>query len=284
MLGNTGYEVSPVAYGGIVSMKDGQANSDRYVSWAIDRGINYFDVAPLYGDAQEKLGHSLRPYRKDVYLACKTFTRRAAEARRELKESMRLLQTDYFDNYQMHSLQSVDEVEDAFSKGGVMGLIAPLWEKGDLRKLGITCHDEAAALRAMELFDFDTVLFPLNWHMHIGRGFGGAVTRAAKERGMGVLAIKGLIERRWLSDEEREASPFPKSWCKPIDLEDKRLRTAALKYTLSLGADTLIPPGDFVNFAFAVENIDECLSRPLGDEDMRLLKTAYENVKEYPFF
>jgi aryl-alcohol dehydrogenase-like predicted oxidoreductase len=142
MLGNTGYEVSPVAYGGIVSMRDGQKNSDRYVSWAIDRGINYFDVAPLYEDAQEKLGHSLRPYRKDVYLACKTFVRRAAEAERELKESMRLLQTDYFDNYQMHSLQSVDEVEDAFSKGGVMELIAPLREKGGLRKLGITCHDE----------------------------------------------------------------------------------------------------------------------------------------------
>jgi hypothetical protein len=136
----------------------------------------------------------------------------------------------------------------------------------------------------MELFDFDTVLFPLNWHMHIGRGFGGAVVQAAKERGMGVLAIKELIERRWLSEEERAASPFPKSWCKPIDLEDTRLRIAAVKYTLSLGVDTLIPPGDFVNFAFVVENIDECLSRPLGDEDTQLLKTAYEKVKEYPFF
>ena len=51
-LGKTGFEISAVAYGGIVSMNDGQEASDRYVSWAIDRGINYFDVAPSYGDAE----------------------------------------------------------------------------------------------------------------------------------------------------------------------------------------------------------------------------------------
>ena len=74
-LGNTGYEISPVIYGGIVSMNDGQANSDQYVSWAIEHGINYFDIAPSYGDAQEKLGNSLRSYRSKVYLACKTAQR-----------------------------------------------------------------------------------------------------------------------------------------------------------------------------------------------------------------
>ena len=79
-LGKTGYEVFPVAYGGIVSMKDGQAPSDNYVSWAIDHGVNYFDVAPSYQDAEEKLGNSLRPYRKDVYLACKTNCRLKKDA------------------------------------------------------------------------------------------------------------------------------------------------------------------------------------------------------------
>ena len=73
-LGKTGYDVFPVVYGGIVSSRDGQAASNNYVAWALDRGINYFDVAPSYGDAQEKLGISLKPFRKENYLACKTTT------------------------------------------------------------------------------------------------------------------------------------------------------------------------------------------------------------------
>src|SRR5574341_219164 len=71
-LGKTGFQVFPVVYGGIVSMNDGQEASNNYINWAIDRGVNYFDVAPLYGDAQEKLGHSLKNHRKKVYLACKS--------------------------------------------------------------------------------------------------------------------------------------------------------------------------------------------------------------------
>ena len=67
--GRTGFDISAVSYGGIVSMDDGQKASDRYVSWAVDQGINYFDVAPSYGDAEEKLGNSLRPYRNNVHLA-----------------------------------------------------------------------------------------------------------------------------------------------------------------------------------------------------------------------
>ena len=95
--GNTGFDITPVVYGGIVSMEDGQDASDKYVSWAIDHGINYFDVAPSYGDAQEKLGNSLIPYRKKIHLACKTGCRMRVDAQKEFEESFRLLHTDYFD-------------------------------------------------------------------------------------------------------------------------------------------------------------------------------------------
>ncbi|MBR2222999.1 MAG: aldo/keto reductase, partial [Christensenellaceae bacterium] len=74
-LGKTGLMVTPVIYGGIVSMKDGQEASDRYVKWSLERGINYYDVAPVYEDAQEKLGNSLIGKRDEIYLACKTTTR-----------------------------------------------------------------------------------------------------------------------------------------------------------------------------------------------------------------
>lgn len=279
--GNTGFNVSPVTYGGIVSMQDGQNASDKYVSWAIDCGINYFDVAPTYGDAQEKLGNSLLPYRKDIYLACKTGCRMKVDAQKEFEESLRLLHTDYFDVYQLHALSSEDEVDKAFGIGGVMEMMVKAKEQGLVRNLGITCHSESAALKAMSLYDFDTVLFPLNWHMNIGYGMGTQLCKKAKEKGMGLISMKGLIERSWMNPDERKDS---KAWCKPIDIDNKELRLAAMKYSLSLGPDTLIPPGNFEDFSFVVENIEECLKNPLSEDDLTLLKKSYEDVKDYPFF
>jgi aryl-alcohol dehydrogenase-like predicted oxidoreductase len=138
LLGKTKMMISPVIYGGIVSMSDGQENSDRYVAWAIKNGINYFDVAPTYGDAQEKLGNSLIPYRKDVYLACKTAERSADGVKRDLEESMQLLHTDHFDNYQMHALGSIADVETVFGKNGAMETMLRAKEEGITRFLGIT--------------------------------------------------------------------------------------------------------------------------------------------------
>lgn len=282
--GNTGFEITPVVYGGIVSMRDGQDASDQYVSWAIDRGINYFDVAPTYEDAQEKLGISLMPYRKNIHLACKTTCRMKVDAQKEFEQSFRLLHTDYFDVYQMHALRKEEDLDKAFGVGGVMEMMVKAKERGLVRNLGITCHNEAVALKAMSLYDFDTVLFPLNWHMNIGHDMGTQLCKVAKEKGMGLLGMKELIERAWIKPDEQKNSPFPKSWCKPIDLENKELRLAAMKYTLNLGVDTLIPPGDFANFSFVVENIEECLKHPLTEDDLIFLKQSYEKVKDYPFF
>ena len=136
-LGHTGFEVSAVVYGGIVSMAhgdgrvyqdNGQAASDRCVSWAIDRGINYFDVAPTYGDAQLMLGNSLKPYRKDIFLACKTEERERTRAESLMRESLRLLHTDYFDIYQMHALTTMRDIEIAFGPGGVMEMMRDMKE------------------------------------------------------------------------------------------------------------------------------------------------------------
>lgn len=281
-LGNTGYDVFGVAYGGIVSMNDGQTPSDRYVSWAVDHGVNYFDVAPSYGDAEEKLGNSLRPYRSQVYLACKTEKRVKKDAETDLRNSMKNLHTDYFDVYQMHGLSSMEELETAFSEGGVMEMMVKMKEQGYVRKLGITCHNEDVALKAISLYPFDTVLFPFNWHMHMAHGMGSRLIRTAGEKGMGVLAMKQLVERSWMENESRDE--FPKSWCKPISASDTELRIAAMKYAFELGADILIPPGNFECFSFEVEHAEKCIREPLSDDERLLLKTRLEKVKAYPFF
>ena len=283
-LGKTGFDISAVSYGGIVSMEDGQTASDRYVAWAIDQGVNYFDVAPSYGDAEEKLGNSLKPYRNDVYLACKTAQRLCADAEKELYQSHKLLHTDYFDVYQLHGLANMEEVDTAFGPGGVMEMVSTLKQRGIARNVGITAHNEEAALKCLELYDFDTVLFPFNWFMNMEHGMGSRLIKAAKERGMGVLCMKAFIERAWNNQDERNSSQFPKSWCKPINVEDVPFGVAAMKYALSLGVDTLIPPGNYASFSFAVEHIEECLRNPLNDDDYAFLQKKLEFVRGKEFF
>ena len=281
-LGNTDFEVFPVVYGGIVSMKDGQNASNNYVAWARDRGINYFDVAPTYGDAQEKLGVSIKPFRKDIYLASKTTERHIEGAEKEFEESLRLLHTDYFDIYQLHSLTTPEDVDKAFGPNGVIEMVEKEKQRGRIRKVGFSAHSQTQALRAMSMYDFDTVMFPLNWQMDMRDGWGSGVANDAKRRGVGVIAIKGLISRRWLDGDDR--SQYPKSWCKPIDVSDVDLGVAALKYTFKAGADVIIPPGDFRNFAFCVDHIEEVLDDLNSPSHNTLLNKEFLAVKEHPFF
>ncbi len=235
--GKTGIDISAVTYGGIVSAgfydnasypELDQAASDRFVAWAIDKGVNYFDVAPSYGNAEAQLGASLEPYRKNVHLACKTMMRDRKGAEAELEASLKNLKTDYFDVYQLHALASMEDVERAFAPGGAMELLRTLKDRGIAKNVGITAHSEEAAMKAIELYDFDTVLFPFNWFMNMEHGMGSRLVRLAKERDMGVLCMKAFIERKWENDAERAASKFPKSWCKPIDTEDTDFGVAAI--------------------------------------------------------
>lgn len=292
-LGKTGFEVSAISYGGVVSSQhfdkavipgDGQGMSDHFVSWAIGHGVNYFDVAPGYGDAQLLMGNSLRPYRKDVFLACKTALRDRVGAERDMMESLRLLYTDWFDVYQLHGLVTMAELETVFAPGGAMELLRDMREKGIARKIGITVHNEAVALKALDLYDFDTVLFPFNWHMHMAHGMGETLRNVARQKGAGLLCMKSMIERAW-GEDERYASKYPKSWCKPIDIdEEPELLLAAVKYALSLGVDTLIPPGNFEHFRFAVEHIEEALDNPLSESERDLLSARLPKVWHLPFF
>ena len=275
ILGRTGLKASPVAYGGIISMNEAQADSDRYVAYAIDNGINYFDVAPGYGNAQQILGNSLIPYRKDILLACKTGEMSRESGENQIMESFKLLHTDYFDVFQLHGLTTFESLEIAFSDKGIMEYLIKAKEKGILRNIGFSAHNEDVALKALELYDFDTVLFPFNWGTYMGKNFGERILKAANERGMGKLALKTLAHRSWKEDEIRK---YPKCWYKPIDINNK-LAMAAMKFTLSLGVDLIIPPGHFEYLEFAIANYKKCKENPLSNNDMLLLNTELETVK-----
>ena len=145
-LGRTGERLSIIGFGGILVMDMEQHAANELVAKACDSGINYFDVAPTYGNAQDRLGPALQPYRQSCFLACKTTQRKRGEAERELHESLQILRTDHLDLYQLHALTTRDDVETAFGPDGAMEALLKARQNGLVRFLGFSAHSEEAAL------------------------------------------------------------------------------------------------------------------------------------------
>ncbi len=238
LLGKTGEKLSIVGFGGIVVMNEEPASAARLVAQAVERGVNYFDVAPSYGNAQEKLGPALEPYRKNVFLACKTEERLRAGAEAALSNSLRLLRTDHFDLYQLHGVSKMEEVEQITGPGGALEAFVEAQRQGKVRFLGFSAHSEEAALALMDRFSFASVLFPFNWVLW-NHGFGPAVVAGAEKRGVGRLALKSLARRPW-REGERERSRSPKCWYCPAETAEEA--ALALRFTLSRPITAAVSP------------------------------------------
>lgn len=269
--GTSTERVSVLGFGGVIVTNTSPDTAARYTSEAFDRGITYFDVAPFYGNAQERLGPALRPYRDRCFLACKTRERTAEGARRELENSLRLLQTDHFDLYQLHSLQSVDEdVGVACGPGGALETIVQAREEGKIRHIGFSAHTEEAAHVAMDLFDFDSILFPFNYFSWTHGGFGPSVYEQAREKGMALLGLKAVAHRPWSKKEFKSFfRPWPKCWYKP--LEDPKLMEIALRFSLNLGLTAAIPPGHWDLFKMCLDIVERSELQPPVAEELALL-------------
>lgn len=228
-LGRTGEYLSIVGFGGIVVRDEEPEMAKRFVATAVEeRGINYFDVAPSYGNSEERLGPALVPYRDSVFLACKTGKRDAKGAEDELHQSLERLRTDHFDLYQFHGVRKVEEVEEIMGPGGALETFLKAREQGIIRYIGFSAHSEEAALAMMDQFDLDTILFPFNWVCWHQGNFGPRALEKAQEKGLGALAIKALAKRKWKEGEDRKWS---KTWYSPVDTPEEA--SLALRFTLS---------------------------------------------------
>ncbi len=240
-LGKTGEKLSIIGLGGIVVMGMAQKEADRTVRDAIARGVNYFDVAPSYGngEAEEKLGPALKGLREKVFLACKTANRDRDGAAKELEQSLKRLGTDHFDLYQLHAITTAEDVDKALAPGGAIETFEKARKDGKVRFLGFSAHSVEAALSAMERFRFDTILFPFNFVCFTQGDFGPQVLKAALDCGMGCLAMKAMAANPWPADAERT---HPKCWYQPVT--DPAIAELALRFTLSEKITAAIPPGD----------------------------------------
>ena len=274
--GKTGEKLSIIGFGGIVVANETKKDVTDFVSKAIDRGINYFDVAPLYGNAQEMLGPALKPYRKDVFLACKTLQTTKKESLKDLHDSLKKLKTDYFDLYQLHGVTTLEDVDKIIAKNGALETFIEAKEKGLVRYLGFSAHSEKAAIALMENFDFTSMLFPLNWASWFKDNFGPLAIKKAQEKGMGILALKALAGRAL---EDNEKNKWEKEWYVPVETFEEA--SLGLRFTLSLPVTSAIPPG-YAKFLWWACDIADNF-KPLNDEEMNLLKEKSSNIKTLPF-
>jgi len=275
-LGKTGEMLSMIGFGGIIVKDATPAHASEIVKNAIDHGINYFDVAPSYGDAQVKLGPALEPYRKNVFLACKTGQRTKEKARAELEQSLKNLRTDHFDLYQLHAVTTMKDVETIFAPGGAMETFKEAKNEGKVRFLGFSAHSVEAALALMEGFDFDTILFPINFSIWNAGNFGPQVLAKAQEKKMGILALKAMAKGPWAEGADR--SKYQKCWYEPLTgEEDIRM---GLRFTLSHPVTAAVPPGEEVLFLTAI-NVSDKL-QPLSKSEIQAIKE--KGLKGNPLF
>jgi predicted aldo/keto reductase-like oxidoreductase len=277
-LGKTGERLSFIGFGGIVVRDATTKQAADRVSEAIDFGVNYFDVAPTYGNAEEMLGPALRPFRKDVFLACKTQAREKEGALAELEQSLKKLETDHFDLYQMHAVTKRADAETILAPGGALEAFLAAREAGKIRFIGFSAHSVEAAETLISGYDFDTILFPFNYGTWNAGNFGPQVLEQAKNKGMGILALKAMAKAPRPEGTERT---HPKCWYEPFSTREEASK--GLRFTLSHPVTSAIPPGDENLFQMALQLAQDF--KPLTEDEARQIKEAAlgrEPLFKYP--
>lgn len=249
-LGKTGEQLSIIGFGGIVVMNEETGAASNIVAEAVDRGVNYFDIAPSYGNAQERLGPALAPYRKNCFLACKTEGRKRDDSRAQLEQSLKLLKTDHVDLYQFHALTKMTDLDTVLGPGGAIETMEAAKKEGKIRYIGFSVHSAETALAAMDRYPFDTILFPVNYVLFSQANFGPQILKRAQEKNMGILALKGMAKTVW-SAEQKKDHPEPKCWYQPATFPHEA--TLGLRWTLGHPVTAALPPGDERYFRLAMD-------------------------------
>ena len=241
-LGKSGVELSVIGFSGIVARDNTREAVDRIVGEVLDLGINFFDTAASYGNAQEMLAPAIAPHRKNIILATKTRERTHAGAQREFEQSCEILGTDYIDMFLVHGIQQVaKDVEPAFAAGGAMEFLLEKKRSGQIRLLGFSAHSNEAALTAMDRYEFDFCYFPVSYVPWLKADFGDEVLARATARGIPCIALKALARQKWPEGTPPEKRPA-KRWYEPIESPEEA--SLALRWSLSQPIVSVLPPGD----------------------------------------
>lgn len=229
--GRTGHHSSVLIYGAASLWVCDQQVADESIDQALAAGINHLDNAASYGVAEQRMGPAIPKIRDQVFLATKSGQRRADDAWAELNRSLELLQTDHIDLWQMHAVCTMGELEESFAPGGAIEAFQRAKDEGIVDWIGITGHTELAPvvhLEALNRFDYDSVLTPLNWKLWQDLDYRDRFNALLDEvvaRNVGLRTIKTISHRPYQDGDHRY-----QTWYRPFD--DQVQISAAISWVL----------------------------------------------------
>jgi aryl-alcohol dehydrogenase-like predicted oxidoreductase len=288
-LGRTGYSVGIFSLGGqaAVEQPNNEAAAVAIVEKALDLGVNYIDTAARYGGdtpwSQTYIGRVMKRRRAEAFLATKTHDRTRDGSLKLLEQSLKLLQTDHLDLWQIHNLQTTEQVEQIFRPDGAVAALRQAKEQGIVRHIGVTGHaDPAVLIEAISRAPFDTILLALNAADPHHLSFQHKLLPLAVEKEMGIIGMKIPSRGRLLAGftPPPEGSPSRR----PQDKGPGTLRMQeALRYVLSLPVSTVIVGCDSV--AQVEENVRFAREfNPLSRAQMATLEERAKPVYEQALF
>jgi aryl-alcohol dehydrogenase-like predicted oxidoreductase len=242
-LGRTGNMSSVVTFGAAGIGRVEQEVADRAVAMALEHGVNHIDVAPRYGEAELRLRSWMPRIRSRVFLGCKTIQRTRETAKAELHRSLERLGTDRLDLYQLHSVGKLADLDACTARGGAVEALVEARAEGLVRWLGITGHTHEAPrthLEALRRFDFDTVMFPLNFVLWAIPEYGESAEALLAEcarRDVGVHIIKTVAKDPWDGRPKTHTT-----WYEPFT--EQAIIDRAVAFVLSRPVTTLCSVGD----------------------------------------
>lgn len=255
-LGETGHESSVLTFGAIALSYLDQENANEMVESVLDAGVNHFDVAPSYGDAEVKLAPKLNEHREEVFLGCKTQERSYYGAWGSLERSLDRLGVDKIDLFQFHAVTRYDQLDAITGEatrergegdhGGALQAFEEAKAEGLIDHIGLTSHGDPSIIRNAidRIPELETVMFPFNATLDARDGPEydyRSVLDLAHERGLGALCIKAFAKGPWPEDLPRDERPYD-TWYEPYDDPDDL--EACLRYALSQGMTSIPNSGD----------------------------------------
>ena len=292
-LGKTGYKVGIFSLGGQASLEKPH-NEDvavPIIEKALDLGVNYIDTSSIYGGperwSEQYVGKVMNRRRNAAFLATKTKERTREGSKRMLETSLKLLQTDHIDLWQLHDIGTMTDINEIFAKGGAMEALLEARNQKIVRYLGITGHYRPDALiEAIHRYPFDTILMAVNAADPHHFSFSEQLLPLAVEKQMGIIGMKVPARGRILS-----------TWTPPPIEQQKHMwegmvlaptpgtlvMRQAMYYSLSLPVSTVIIGCDTI--AQLEENVQ--LARgftPLSQQQMAALTEKAQPVSKQSLF
>lgn len=277
--GRTGHLSTRIILGGVAFSQVTQAETDATMELAISYGINHVDVAASYGEAELRVGSWIARHGKPFFLATKTGERSAKKAREEIHRSLERLQVDQVDLLQLHYLIEPQEWETALGEGGALEAAIEAREQGLVRFIGVTGHGLTAAAmhrRALERFDFDSVLLPYSYVMAQNRLYKADfwnLISLCQTHNVAVQTIKSIVHTPW-----GEMVPHRATWYRP--LEDQTAIDRAVHWVLGHEDLFLNAVGDIYVLPKVLDAADRFRAMPTDEE----MQTQVDKLGMKPLF